>query len=373
MTTSAGLSYRRAGETEWVSIDPSTTRGQRLLALFGITTHPDKEKDMSAATAETFGPGPRLRPVTDPQAARMGLFLQTKHAWNRAKAKMRASARSAWGWIEDTFHLEAARQWAASAWEWIKTQYTRGAAFLGGSGLTGLGLLTIATDTGRKFLGFLFRPVGWLLKGFLKGWDFVEQALLNEKREDGFRNWLSGKMADIRTFFIGDADPNSDRIGVIGAAIGWYFAHVYPHLRLDTLQMKAARSVGALLLGLKLVLGIAFLPFSGMFLGVLTVLGYVGVAYATVAPFEKEVGDGWESFVGFFNKEKRKAKREAHKASDHAETTAETFAEQFTEEYEKAKAEADARTAAEEATAPPEPPNRASRRTAKATSGSRRR
>lgn len=367
MTTpvEAVLSFRRAGATDWVDIDPRTARGQRLLALFGIIT---KEKEMTAATAETFGPGPRLRPVTDPQAARMGLLLRARMWMRRAWDKMLASGRAAWGWIERTFHLEAVKDYTSSGYNWLKTQIRAGAAWLGGSGVTGLGLLTIATQTGRNILHFLWRPVGWVLKSFLKGWDFIEQSLHSDKREGGIRNWLSDRMANVREFFIGDADPDSDRIGVIGGAIALYFKYVYPLLRLDSFQMKAARTLGSLMFGLKVVAAIAFLPFSGMFLTAMTILGYAGVAYAATSPWGDEVAQMKETVSSWFDKEKREAKKTARASDKHGEQTAAAFEHKVDE----AKAEADAKLAAEEATTG-EAPNRSSRRATKTATGNRRR
>ena len=364
MTAETVLSFRKAGTSTWVDIDPSTERGRRLAALLGITTHPEKENTMSAATAETFGPGPRLRPTENPQVARMGLLVQAKAKMAAGLNRIRRAGRNAWDWLVRNLHLETARDYMAAAWNWLRLQLSRGMNFFGASGMAGLGLLGIASATGRKVLGFLWRPVGWVLKTLLKGWVFVEDSLHSDKREGGLRNWLSERMADVREFFIGNIAEDGEKKGIIGAGIGLYFKYVYPLLRLDTIQMKAARSLGWLMVGLKLIAAIAFLPLGGTMLSILTVLGYAGLAYGVTLPFADEAAKIKDWVVGFFKKEKAEAKAEGKKAETHGEKAAHTLHD----EMEKEKAKADADLAAQEA-AQGEPPNRAARRATGQTNG----
>lgn len=309
MNAQTVLSIRRAGTKNWVEIDPNTKAGRRMLARFRISTnHPLTEDTAMTATTAAASGGTRLHIVPGDNVGNMGALLRMRAAAARTANRLRASARGAWGWIKETFHLQAVADTLRGLGGWVADKAVVAGRFLGTSGLVGLGMMAISSETGRSLIGFALRPVGWVLELIGKAWVGVENMLHSDKREGGVRNTISVKMGDIREYFFGTGTTSSDG-GLVGRAAVWTVKHTMPFLRLDGPTMGLVNLIGAALLTPRIFelvamapLGILTLP-AQILVGLMIVL-YVylpigslvsGVTRDVFRSFKKEVGDDFEA------------------------------------------------------------------------------
>jgi len=236
----------------------------------------------AAAAAGNGGTGARLAYLPGDNQGNMGMLLRANRAVRQYTDRARRSLASAWAWLVRTTHLDTAWSYVKAGISWAGDKIATAARFLGGSGMTGAGLLAIATDTGRKIIGGVLRPVGWLLGMIGRGYVAVENMLFSEKREGGVRNWISNRMADARIWAFGD-DTKTGPVGIIPSAALWLIKNVGPYLHLDSLTMRLARSAGTLMLAPRAMDLIALLPVGG-FYWPLRMIASVLIGYAVWVP-----------------------------------------------------------------------------------------
>lgn len=320
MERTTTLAYRKAGTHDWVEIDPTTTRGQRLLASFRITTHSMEEEmnaTTAAATAAAAGSGgekARLYVVPGDNVENMGALLRMRRAARHLTDRLRNSARGAWGWIVRTFHLDAAIDYVKGAGSWLYDKAAAAARFLGTGGLAGAGLLAISTEVGRKVIATALKPVGWVLGLLGRAWVTVENALFSEKREGGIRNTISTTMADIRTFFFGDGTA-AGRHGVIPTAAVWAITKVGRFFMLGSYAMRTARAAGIAALAPKMLSLLNLLPL-GVFLVPARMLTIAFVAYTAYDPFSEDITRGFKKVTGSLKSDVAQADTTVAKTED---------------------------------------------------------
>lgn len=285
------LAIRRRGSSEWVVIDPNTSRGRRLAASFGFTITP-KENAMSAVPigySEEHPTTTHLKVVQN-NVEQMGLLLSAREKGRAALAYIRKAPRVAWDWVRRTFHLDPAVDFVRSVLTWLRNQISILAAHFGSAGGVGLGLLAVSTSIGRQMLAFALKPVFFALNLLGSAWTWAENALYVDETPEKplglisrIRNWLSERMASLREVFTG----NGTTPGLIERVGAWYFNTVAPHLHLDSTAMVAARTAGLSMVTVKAVTALAFIPMSAAVLGPLQFIlgGLLGLGV---------VSNGWE-------------------------------------------------------------------------------
>ena len=111
------LAFRPFGSSDWVAIDPGTSRGRRLAASFGFTI--PKEFVMSAQPTldqieRDLDATERHLRVVENNVEKMGLLVQARKKGHQAYGYIRKSAGVAWDWIRQTFHLDPAMEFIGS-------------------------------------------------------------------------------------------------------------------------------------------------------------------------------------------------------------------------------------------------------------------
>lgn len=318
------LAFQRAGTTTWVDIDPSTPEGRRALALFN---HPKETSAMTTATARIAE-----RPSTtvrDPETGARwnlengtmekasffgGLFAKARGLFRRAVAYV----KSGWARVSEALHLDAVTTRVRGALAYAKAKAIAGIRIIGGDGFAGLGLLSISTEAGRKVLGFVLRPVGWVLRGIGTAYCWVEETVDNDGK-GGIRTWVANRMGDVREFFFG----NLGKDGVIPTALFWVVSNFGEYIHVDSLQMRALRAGGTALVGRRAIAvvlarfaAVAGIPFIGLALT-------LALTAATVAPFIPEIKAGYNVVATKFRANVEQAEETVDETVDELkETTA---------------------------------------------------
>lgn len=233
----AELLVRRAGTNRWIRIDPSTSKGQRLLALFHFTT--PKETDIMSTT------------VPRDTVERMGALVAIKQNARKAVDAMLALPKSAWNWVVRTFHLQPVFDLGTAAFRTGRSWLSKAVSLAGRNGMIGLGLTAISTTTGRQIIGMALRPVGWLLGKVDSGVAWVLDRLNNSSSPLAIR--LAGMIAAGYEFVAGNAVK----------ALTWVGAHVSPYLELNSAPMRVTKAAGLSLIAAKAFELSALLPFGG--------------------------------------------------------------------------------------------------------------
>lgn len=261
----AMLAYRRVGDETWTAIDPESTVGKAFAARLGFTTTPQKERvDMTAIPVTQT----HIRAVPTPDPQSLGLL-----------ATMQDKASAAWAWI--TSMPERAMGWAkrivpdsvtsrvATAWGWTKAKAAAVFRMLGKTGNIGAAMLLVSTVDGRRLLSLVAKPFIWAGKTLANGWVTLETLLFVDKPRgvepnvlDKVRNFISERMADVRTALFGSG-TQENRYGFLGNIAIKTFLKVGPYLTLDSKTMLTTRGIGALLFGSKLFVLAPLLPVAG--------------------------------------------------------------------------------------------------------------
>lgn len=374
MTAQTALSFRKAGTNEWVDIDPLTPGGQRLLALFGISITTE-EQAMSATGAQVAvaaagnGPGgnPRLVVVPGANKENMGALLRGRRALREYTDRARQSVARAWAWIVRTTHLDTAWEYVKRGAAWVGDKIAAGARFLGGGGMIGVGLLGIATETGRKVISGVLRPVGWLLGMFGRAYVGVENMLHSDEREGGIRNWISRRMAGARVWMFGD-ENKSNKIGVLPSAMLWGVKHLGKHFHLDSMAMRLSRSAGALLLAPRLMDLLMLLPIGPLYWP-LRFIATLAIGYFVWVPVSGTVTTIWDRMSGAVREDLVEADKTVTKTANviKGEVVEEVEKEDARHAREVRAAEKEAAATATHAPATPRGRNRGERRAAQQT------
>jgi hypothetical protein len=204
------------------------------------------------ATAAALSREPRFTLIHG--GAQEGFLAQVRNAASRAWGWFTSAPGRFWGWFKDTLHLQPAvnfvKDGARSTFGVMRA--TRDA--MGIQGLSGLGMLTISTASGRKVGGFLLKPLEWLVRGVAWVWDETKIFLLGHLGSPG--SWVANRMGDWEDLMIGEDGIS----GVTGSVMGFYFKHVSRHFKLDGTAMRIVRLVGTALFGAQLIYAVAALP-----------------------------------------------------------------------------------------------------------------
>lgn len=267
-----------------------------------------------AAAAAGNGPGARLAYIPGANQENMGMLLRARRAVRQYTDRARTSLASAWAWLVRTTHLDTAWEYVKAGASWAGDKIATAARFLGASGMTGAGLLAVATETGRKVIGTVLRPVGWLLGMIGRGYVAVENMLFSEKRDGGIRNWVSNRMADARIWAFGD-DTTAGPVGVIPSAALWLVKHVGPYLHLDSMTMRVARSAGTLLLAPRLLALLALLPVGGLYWP-LRMIATFAIGYFVWVPVSGTLTSMWHRASAFVSADVKKADKTVAKTAD---------------------------------------------------------
>lgn len=201
---------------------------------------------MTAAAATTER-APRLTLV---ETKTVNPLARVRSWFGRALAFLNDKRRSAWNWVKRTLHLESVADAAGSSLAWVKAKFWWALEWVGSGGIAGLGLMGVATDTGRKAISYAFRPVRWVGGRIADAWFWAEDALTNDK-DGGARNWTADRMVDVREFFFGSTNKGNrshGNVGVFGKAHAWYSDHVAPWVSVEGLIMAGVRLVAGALL-----------------------------------------------------------------------------------------------------------------------------
>lgn len=265
-----------------------------MLALFGFSTMEEEgmtaTSTRAAAAAAGNGAGTHLYVVPGDNKANMGALLVARAKGVAASA--RDTVTHSASWVAKTLHLDTAWGFARSAAAWVGGKVVNAARFLGGGGMLGAGMLGIATETGRKVIGTLLKPIGWLGRMLGRAWVATENLLFNENRNGGVRNWISDRMADVRIWAFGD-DTKNGKMGVIPTMAVWAIKNVGQYFQYDSLTMKATRSAGTLLLAPRLLDLLAFVPVGPLYWP-LRFIGSSAIAFAVLQPFFSLIGGVWD-------------------------------------------------------------------------------
>lgn len=287
------LRYRARGSTTWIDVDINTPWGRHLLALLF-----PKGTAMTATAERLYKAPPGTTGQSEPASDMvLGFWAKTKQFVSNTWGIVAGGIAKAWGWLRSTLHLEAvtSRVATASAWAWGKIQTA--AEFMGAGGLTGAALLTVSTSTGRKVISFALSPITWSLKKVGQGYVALENALHNDTRKGGVRNWISDRMADFRMWLIGGSvdevvDANGKvleaadyKLGILSRAWLWFWVKVGRHLQVDSLAMRSLRAVGTVLFLWPFVGLAGFLPFAA----VIKVALVIGIVVLVLGAFVPEI------------------------------------------------------------------------------------
>lgn len=225
MTATSTLAVRRRGSNTWVELDLDSILARHSPGL----SHP-VEDIMTAAT---------LHVVPDETMERYGLLLKARRKAREAYDFARTLPRNAWDWAYETFRLDAVAALGKDIYRWISSKAAAAGRLIGVSGGTGLGLLGIATRTGRDILK---ATLGRLLFGAyaLLEWTYDTSTSLL-RRLGGPGNWVADRI---------------DNVAVLlktGAAKGleFYAANLGKYFALDSKTMATARVAGAWLVALR--------------------------------------------------------------------------------------------------------------------------
>ncbi|HEY5787519.1 MAG TPA: hypothetical protein VIT65_22365 [Microlunatus sp.] len=246
---------------------------------------------------------PSIRLV--PSDSAPGLGTSVRNGVRTFFGKIAGFFSSAWNWLKRTLHLDAVGDRVAGGYRWARVQGGRIVSLLGPDGLLGAGLLATSTSYGRKAIGFVLRPIGWVLDLFAKGYTWTERALAN-KSDGGIRNWISDRMRSMREFLFGEpaltvvggrSTKSERRVGVVNSVILWFAQTFGGLLHTDSVAMRLARTAGTLLLGRRGVMMLALLPL-GALLTPAMIVGTGLMLWGAVAPWESEVTSTWNKFRG---------------------------------------------------------------------------
>ena len=284
----ARLLIREPGSTTWIDLDPNTPAGRLAMRRLQINLNPEGTSTMTATATRLSQPqngkAPDLSGVPQEQKSlmQMGLLVQMKQGAQRLYNRLAGAARGAWGWIRSTFHLDAAAEVVKDGYHYAADKVAVAGRFLGTSGGAGLGMLAVSTHTGRRLMGYVLKPVGWILRKIGAVFAWTEAALRNDTN-GGIRNWVADRMADSRFWAFGTGVGSEH--GVIGNAMIWTAKNVGPYLDVDALAMRGTRAVAVALLASKFVPLLGMLPYGTVFMTV----AYAIVGMIVLDQFEPEI------------------------------------------------------------------------------------
>ena len=204
------------------------------------------------ATAAALSREPRFTLIHGGESE--GFLAQSRNAASRFWGWITSAPRRFWGWLKDTLHLQPAvdfiRDGARSSMGVLRS--IRDA--MGASGLTGLGMVTISTESGRKVGGFLMRPVGWAFRMAGQGWTGTKHFMLAHLGTPG--TWVGNRMGDVEAVLYGEDGIS----GVVGAVSSFYTKYVARHLLLDGTMMRIVRLIGTALFAASLINALSLVP-----------------------------------------------------------------------------------------------------------------
>lgn len=236
-----------------------------------------------------------------------------------------------WGWLKRTFNLQPAVDKIKAAARWVGGAVADFCKAMGFSGLSGIGLLTFTTASGRWLLNRLVvDPARWVRDRVAGVWRGARSFFADNLGD--FGNWVEARMGRVDGFLFGvwSKDPAKCRTGLFPTIGNWYRKHIAKHLALDSIAMRIARLVGTMLFGLQ---AIAAIPLLG--------LG-AAAAYVTYAAWAAlYASTGWQSFfLGAAVGEIPRVQEWVEKARDRKRSDAQAAAEASTKQRKMSLANA---------------------------------
>lgn len=279
------LLIRRPGDTDWVPVDPDTPMGRLALERLEFTINPEGTVDMTTTAARINGSATPARTYVPgtPPGEQPGFISQAKGFFVSAKDTVVGAARSAWGWLRRTLHLDSAVEVVQDSYGWAKSKVTTATRFLGTSGTVGVGMLAVSTSTGRGILRLAFKPIAWLLGRLGAGYATLEAALVDSRFAP--LSWMGHQMANARIWAFGNPANDEDH-GVFGRSLLWGAKHIGPRLHLESRAMRATRVLGMVLVAAKVIPLLSMLP---VLAGLAQVLAWTLVVETAAATFRPEI------------------------------------------------------------------------------------
>lgn len=272
-----GLFVKPRFTDDWVAINPTSPTGQAFARSLGFTTSSPKEDTMSAVPIETTTQ--RHLRVVENNKKQMSLLLKAKAAFSAAWEKFTRAPKALWSWLKRTLHLDPVLGIARDGIRFAKEKASLAAHHLGATGTAGVGLLAISTGIGRSVLSTLLKPVGWTVRLIHSGYVWLEDRICaGDEPEGGYtsfqkaRNFVAGKMADIREFIY----KGALKVASFAAK------YLHPVFQIDSTPMQVARTVGTGIVGFKMLPLVALIPLGGFALAG-QYLATAGVAATTAA------------------------------------------------------------------------------------------